>query len=335
MFSYATKVLTALTGSALVAALVFGAVVSDHVGVVLMLAVALAALVAIVVVVASGVFDVAPYIPADAPAPERRAHTPGEPGRASGWPAAAAASLAVLAVGAATSAPVLDAGVILLVLSAVGWFTAAWRDHPSWTGRVSTRVTNRFVAPFGTPVLGGVLLAVIAISISRVLLASDEKIAPLIALVVALVVLLGFFWIASRPRLTSSVLIGLSAIAGVALVGAGVAGASQGERHFEEKSPIAAPIKIVAKNVSYQIKAVEAPADKTVTIEFVNEDAGIYHNVAVYTSDKPDASPIFNGQGIPGRRTAKYTLQTPGPGTYTFRCDFHANMVGTFTVGGG
>jgi len=334
VFSYATKVLTALTGSALVGALVFYAVVGEKSGAVLMLFLALAALLALVAVVGSGIVDVAPFVAADAPPPERRATTPGEPGRGSLWPIVSAFSVAVLAIGAATSGLVIDAGLVLVVLSVFGWFANAWRDHPSWSGRVSTRVTNRFVAPFGTPLVGFVLLVVIAVSLSRVLLASNEKVAPLIALTAALLVLFACFWIASRPRLGSSVLIGLAALAGVAVVGAGVAGASQGERHFEEKGAAPAPLKVEAKGVKFLQTDLSAPANQTVTLVFKNDDAGTYHNVAVYTSKDANATPLFNGAGVKGAKTTKYTFKTPDPGTYTFRCDFHANMVGTFTVGG-
>lgn len=334
MFSYATKVLTALTGSALVGALVFYAVVGEKSGAVLMLFLGLAALFALVTVVASGVVDVVPFVPADAPAPEPRATTPGEPGRSSLWPLATAVAVSVLAVGAATSAPVVVAGVVLLLLCVIGWFANAWRDHPTWAGRVSTRVTNRFVAPFGTPLLGFVLVLIIAVSLSRVLLAANESVAPWIAFAAALVVLFGCFWIASRPRLRSSALIALSAVAGLAVVGAGVAGASQGERKFEEKAPPPTVVKVEAKGVKFLEADLTAPANKTVELRFKNDDAGTYHNVAIYDGPGGNAPPVFNGAGVKGPKTTIYTLTTPGPGTYTFRCDFHANMVGTFTVEG-
>lgn len=334
MFSYATKVLIALTGSALVGAGVFYGVVGERSGAILLAFVGIAALAALLAVVGGGVVDVAPYVPADAPAPERRKTTPGEAGRASAWPLAAAAAVAVLAVGAATNAPTLDAGIVAVVLATLGWFAKAWTDHPTWTRRVSGRVNDRFVAPLGMPVVAFVTAAVIAISVSRILLAINEKVAPVIALSVAVLVLFACAWVASRPRVTSSALVALLAIAGVSVIGAGIAGATQGERRFEEKAPVAAPLVVHAKNVAFAEKRLEAPANKTVTLDFTNEDAGTYHNVALYSSDKADATALFNGRGIPGVKTEKYTFKTPGPGEYTFRCDFHANMVGTFVVGG-
>jgi plastocyanin len=334
VFSYATKVLTALTGSALVGAGVYYATVGEHAGALLLAFVGVAAVLALLTVVGSGVVDVAPHIPADAPAPERRKTTPGAAGKPSGWPLAAAGAMAVLATGAATNAAVLDAGIIAVLLASLGWFAKAWTDHPTWTPRVRSRISDRFVAPLGLPVGGFVMAAIIAISVSRILLAIPERVAPLIALVVAVLILGACAWVSTRPRIASSALIALSAIAGVSVIGAGIAGATQGERKFEEKAAPVEPLVVHAKNVNFMEKRLEAPANTEVTLRFTNEDAGTYHNVAVYQSATPDAAPIFNGRGFPGANTEKYTFKTPGPGQYTFRCDFHANMVGTFVVGG-
>ena len=333
MFSYATKVLTALTGSALIGAGVFYGVVGERSGAVLLVFVGIAALLALVTVVGSGIVDIAPFVPADAPAPERRATTPGEAARGSVWPLATAAAVGVLAVGAATNMAVVVAGIVAVVLASLGWFAKAWTDHPSWTPRVSGRVADRFVAPLGMPVGGFVLALIIAVSLSRVLLAIPEEVAPWIALAAAILVLGACAWVATRPRIASSALMALAAVAGVSMVGAGIAGASQGERKFEVHEHAEA-IEVQAKDVNFVQKRLEAPAQTEVTIKFENEDDGIYHNVAIYQSDAADAAPIFNGKGFPGAKTDTYTFKTPAPGQYSFRCDFHANMVGKFVVGG-
>jgi plastocyanin len=334
VFSYATKVLLALTLSAALASGVYYAVEGGKFGAILMLVLSGAALLALVAVVAAGVRDIAPFVPADAPAPERRATTPGAAAQGSGWPLVAAAALTILAVGAATDAPTAYMGLIAVGLASLGWFAKAWTDHPTWTPRINQRVTGRLVDPLGFPVAGFVTAAFVAITLSRVLLAVSLDVAPWIALAVALLILLGCFWIASRPGVRSSALIGLAAVGGLFLVGAGIAGATQGERTFHPHEHVEA-IEVRAKNTQFAEKRLEAPANADVTIKFENDDPGIYHNVAVYESEDAEAAPLFNGQGIPGVKTAKYTFKTPGPGEYVFRCDFHANMVGTFVVEGG
>ena len=41
---------------------------------------------------------------------------------------------------------------------------------------------------------------------------------------------------------------------------------------------------------------------------------------------------IVNGQPVQGVKKIVYTFSVSQPGTYAFRCDFHANMTGTLTV---
>jgi plastocyanin len=333
VFSYATKVLTALTGMALVGAAVFYAFVGERSGAILMLFLAVSGLLVIITVEASGVRDIAPYVPGDAPAPQRHAVTPGEAAKGSIWPLLAAASVAVLAVGAATTEAVVYAGIIAVVLSSLGWFGRAWADHATWTPPVRERISDRFVAPLGLPLLGFALTAIIAISLSRVLLATSLEVAPWIALGVAVAILFGCAWVASRPRVASSALMALAALAGVSVLGAGIAGATQGERQFHPHHGDE-PIEVVAKDTQFEEKELTAPAESLVTMKFKNLDKDVFHNVAIYTSPEPDAAPIYNGAGFPGIQTKTYKFKTPAPGTYAFRCDFHVNMVGTFVVGG-
>lgn len=334
MFSYATKVLIALTGSAFIAAGVFYGAVGERSGAVLMVFVGLAGLLAVLTVTGSGVVDIAPDVPADAAAPDPQATTPGQPGRASVWPILAAGAVGVLAVGVSVGPAMVYAGIIAIAVCSLGWFAKSWTEHATWTPRISHRVTDRFVSPLGFPVLSFVLAAVIAISLSRVLLAIPEKVAPWIALSVAIVVLTGCFWVASRPRIRSSAITLLAALAGVSMLGAGIAGATQGERKFEEHERAEA-VEVEAKDVNFTTKELTAPAEEQIRLKFVNEDDAVYHNVAIYESEAADAKPIFNGEGFPGPDSRTYVFASPGKGRYAFRCDFHANMVGTFVVEGG
>jgi plastocyanin len=334
LFSSATKLLLALTVLAIAGAVAAQGAVDDRAAAVIFGFVAFAALAAAITVLASGVYDVAPYVPLDAPPPEPRAVTPGAPARGSGWPLAAAGAVGIVAVGAATNPVTGYVGLIAVILTGLGWFAHSWTDHHTWTRRVSARIADRLVAPILMPLGGFLLAATIAISVSRILLAVNKNVATLVALGIAVVVVLAFFWVASRPRMASSVLVMLAGLAGMSVVGAGIAGATQGERAFEQHEPPPIVLDVVARNVQFNTKSLSAPANKPITIKFVNDDKGIFHNVALYKGDGPTAPPVFNGEGFPGVKTVRYSLTTPGPGTYRFQCDFHANMTGTFTVGG-
>jgi plastocyanin len=333
LFSSATKLLLALTVAAIVGAIAVSASVDDKTAAVLFGFVAFASLSAAIAVMAGGITNIAPAVPADAPAPQRRATTPGAPARPSGWPLAAAAAVVLLAVGAATGVVTVYAGLIAVILTGFGWFAASWADHSTWTRRVRSRLIDRLLAPVGMPLGGFLLAAVVAISVSRILLAVPKDVSVIIALAVAVVLLLAFYWVASRPRMASSVLVALASLAGVSVVGAGIAGATQGEREFHPHEPGPLVLNVVARNVQFEEKALTAPAHKKITIRFVNDDKAIFHNVAIYKGEGIEAVPEFNGEGFPGIKTMKYELETPDPGTYRFQCDFHANMTGTFTVG--
>lgn len=306
----------------------------DRTGVVVLAFLALAAFVAGVATFGDAVPDFAPPVADDAPPPERRSVGAAEAARASGWPAGAAVALSVMAVGAAVGVPVVLGGLVLVLIVSGGWFATAWREHPSWTKPVRERVSSRLLVPVGLPIAAFSLAVIIAVSVSRVLLAIPKNASVFVALVVAVAVLLACAWVASRPRLGSSVIVALSALAAASMLGAGIAGAVAGERHFERHEAEEEPLKVAARQTQFDKDTITVPAGDAVTLEFVNHDEGIYHNVAVYEGEGPDAKPIFNGEGFPGEGERSYEIHAPPPGTYTFVCDFHPNMKGKFVSEG-
>ncbi len=92
-------------------------------------------------------------------------------------------------------------------------------------------------------------------------------------------------------------------------------------------------INLQAKNIAFNKTTITVPAGATVLVHFYNDDAGIYHNFAVYTNSAA-TTPIFKGQLIQGVSMITYTFTAPStPGNYWFRCDVHPTiMYGTFTV---
>ena len=88
-----------------------------------------------------------------------------------------------------------------------------------------------------------------------------------------------------------------------------------------------------AANIAFDPTELSLPADKPSTITFDNRDAGLPHNMAVYTDDSYTGDPLFTGEIVTGVATKEYKIPPLPAGTYAFRCDVHTTMTGTVTVG--
>lgn len=95
---------------------------------------------------------------------------------------------------------------------------------------------------------------------------------------------------------------------------------------------VAAPVGASASGFDTNCLAV--PAEEAFTIDFNNQDAGVPHNVEIFT----DASATTRlggaqnaGDFITGPDTVTYEVDPLDPGTFFFRCDIHpTTMTGTF-----
>lgn len=95
----------------------------------------------------------------------------------------------------------------------------------------------------------------------------------------------------------------------------------------------AATLQISAKNVAFSTSTLSAPASARFDIAFDNQDAGVPHNIAIYTSSSASTL-LFRGETFGGSKTETYRVPPLPPGTYFYRCDVHpAQMTGTLTVG--
>jgi plastocyanin len=66
----------------------------------------------------------------------------------------------------------------------------------------------------------------------------------------------------------------------------------------------------------------------------VNEDP-VVHNMSIYSDDDAALAkqdPLFKGDDVDGGATVTYEVDPLEPDTYTYICDYHANMIGDLIV---
>ncbi len=92
-------------------------------------------------------------------------------------------------------------------------------------------------------------------------------------------------------------------------------------------------LQLVAKDIAYDTKALEAPAGKPFKIEFRNSDpAGVVHDVDIRATDGKTV--VVNVATTDGGKTAVYDYPALEAGQYVFICSIHPipSMTGTLTV---
>ena len=97
---------------------------------------------------------------------------------------------------------------------------------------MTDRIQNRFVVPIGLPGTIILLAGLAAVSLSRIFLAVDADVAPVIGIVIAFAILGAFYLLSTRESISRNTMTVLVAVAVALVIGAGLAGALKGEREF-------------------------------------------------------------------------------------------------------
>ena len=92
------------------------------------------------------------------------------------------------------------------------------------------------------------------------------------------------------------------------------------------------PSTITAQGLAFSTAEIALPPNAPSTIHFENKDAGVSHDIAIYT-DSSLGTNLFRGQIITGPASIDYSIPALKPGTYYFHCDVHPTMHGSVTVG--
>jgi plastocyanin len=209
-------------------------------------------------------------------------------------PFLAALGAALLFLGLVFGGWILAAGVIALILTLAGWMGAARAEYDKTVEADSTGHLENIPDP-RTPKL---LLSGLAIM-----------------LVAAFVIQIGWIPPASGEE------------ASPGQSGAPVEPGGPGE---PGTSPVAGATPTVhAKDVQFVDQTFQAPANKEFELDFVNEDAGIPHNIEIKDGG---GNVIFKGDIVTGVKTATYKVPALQPGQYPYLCTVHPTMTGTATV---
>jgi plastocyanin len=91
---------------------------------------------------------------------------------------------------------------------------------------------------------------------------------------------------------------------------------------------------ISASGLAFDTDTLTFQSDAETALAFQNNDAGVQHNLAIYTDDSATET-LFKGDPVTGVGSATYTIPALKAGTYFFRCDFHPEMNGTVHVEAG
>jgi len=89
-------------------------------------------------------------------------------------------------------------------------------------------------------------------------------------------------------------------------------------------------VEVSAKNIAFNTKKLQAPANVGFKLQFENNEAAP-HNVAILKA-KGSPEVLLREPPFPGPKKATWDVDPLPPGTYYFQCDVHPNMSGELII---
>lgn len=151
------------------------------------------------------------------------------------WPAAAAVGVGVFLIGL-----VLDTrafwiiGLIILAVVAIEWSLTSWSERSTSSTATNSVIRDRVMAPFEIPLLATAGLAILALSISRILLWQQGSGAVIIASVLAAIIFGFAILAAAKPQMSRSALGGIVGVIAIAIIALGIVGTVLRDDHHGE-----------------------------------------------------------------------------------------------------
>lgn len=104
----------------------------------------------------------------------------------------------------------------------------------------------------------------------------------------------------------------------------------------EECTPVKdGKVTVVAEGIAFTDGiCIQASAGEPFTILFDNRDAGVQHNVQIFTGPEPSGNTLFEGEIITGPSQIEYRVPALDAGEYAYNCVIHpTTMIGKILVG--
>lgn len=156
------------------------------------------------------------------------------PAGLSWWPLLAALGTGVVIVGLVFSNWMLWGGVVILVAAAIEWTAKAWSERATEDAAANAEYRSRLLQPAEVPIASALVIALVAVAISRVLLAVPKSAAVYIIIALAAVIFGVAHLLAGRPDLKGRVLGAVVLVSLLVIIAAGIAGGMAGTRDIEE-----------------------------------------------------------------------------------------------------
>lgn len=280
MFNLGSRALFVTSALALTASLFYAGLSTDRLGLSLLLgATVLAALLGGAGVVATGAAD--RFVFTGDIDPGRSTPVP-----SSLAPICAALGAGCLIAGAALGAAFVASGIAIGVASGIAWFVSSGRQGPAYVPAAARRVSDSITVPFGLPVAAIGLILILAVSISRTLLAVSKTASWIIVLVFAAAVFFGGIIIAMRPKITRRMMVAAITATVLAVGIMGAVGLANGERSFEhhEKDGEGHSEKSAGTEKAAAAEADGAATGETVATETAATDTATGETVATETA---------------------------------------------------
>jgi len=227
---------------------------------------------------------------------------PGSP-----WPVVSAIGVTTVMVGLVTYPVVTILGLVVLLAGVAEWMVQAWAERGSAEAAYNDEIRSRIANPLEVPVLAAIFAALIIYGFSRVMLTLTKTGTVVAFSVIAALVLFVAFLLAARPRVSSTTIGGLAAVALFALVAGGAVAGLNGERSMH-----------VIETTADLAERGRCGTEPSEADERASQTIGAQSNLAATVTLDRDDSLAFT---VPGFNDASSTLTLPrsNPNNVLFR----------------